>query len=629
MTKMLASVTGLGGGGNRLPGGADIVDLKDPTDGALGAVATEDHRTGRDSIAGRRPDSAVCGDLPMEPEAIRAKAEEIAATGVDYVKIGFFPSRNAAACAEALTPLAAHNEADSRAVCRQRTGFRNCCRCLARHGFHGVMVDTADKSEGPLARPYAAGREFRHFVQARQGARPDGGSGRIARSAGHSKAVAAYNPDFLGFRGALCAGGGARRSIDAERGGADTRADPGRAAGPLRAASTIDCWRRAAILPAARSGARNGQDLRPRFRAAGADRRLQFRARPHPEGALRRHRRRAAGDPEPGGHAPRVLLRHHHGRHPRHRRARPCRARARRWPNRWPRMSWRIRVSCGSRCGSKSWSSGPAASASRSSARAPRKSRRQSDPARSRATRSGSRPRQEGRHLVRPAVVKLGGSTARQAEMGAWIAALAACQPADRHRAGRRAVRRSGARRAEARSAFPTLQRTRWRSWPWTSSPRSFSTVMNGWCPRARWTRSSTLQQVGKVPVWLPSAMAIAAPDIPACWDVTSDSLAAWLAGKLGRRGAAADQADRCIHRRRRRCDSLTAQGHRRCRHLPPCCRAGVELHRCRPARCSCGSAGLARLGRLAGKRIAHDRASHGGRANRMAKLHTPRWAWA
>ena len=44
---------------------------------------------------------AVCGDLPMVPETIRVKTEEIAATGVDYVKIGFFPSGDAEASATA------------------------------------------------------------------------------------------------------------------------------------------------------------------------------------------------------------------------------------------------------------------------------------------------------------------------------------------------------------------------------------------------------------------------------------------------------------------------------------------------------------------------------------------------
>jgi aspartokinase-like uncharacterized kinase len=37
-----------------------------------------------------------------------------------------------------------------------------------------------------------------------------------------------------------------------------------------------------------------------------------------------------------------------------------------------------------------------------------------------------------------------------------------------------------------------------------------------------------------RVPVWAPARMVLCAKDVPASWDVTSDSLAAWLAGKLG-----------------------------------------------------------------------------------------------
>lgn len=39
-----------------------------------------------------------------------------------------------------------------------------------------------------------------------------------------------------------------------------------------------------------------------------------------------------------------------------------------------------------------------------------------------------------------------------------------------------------------------------------------------------------------QVPVWLPTRMVLAAREIPWSWDVTSDSLAAWLAGVLGAR---------------------------------------------------------------------------------------------
>jgi dihydroneopterin aldolase len=38
----------------------------------------------------------------------------------------------------------------------------------------------------------------------------------------------------------------------------------------------------------------------------------------------------------------------------------------------------------------------------------------------------------------------------------------------------------------------------------------------------------------GSIPVWLPTAMALADPDIPESWEMTSDSLAAWLARKIG-----------------------------------------------------------------------------------------------
>jgi dihydroneopterin aldolase len=55
-----------------------------------------------------------------------------------------------------------------------------------------------------------------------------------------------------------------------------------------------------------------------------------------------------------------------------------------------------------------------------------------------------------------------------------------------------------------------------------------------------RFVPARSLQEIGavlargRVPVWLPSALALSAPEIPQSWGVTSDSLAAWLAGKLG-----------------------------------------------------------------------------------------------
>ena len=40
--------------------------------------------------------------------------------------------------------------------------------------------------------------------------------------------------------------------------------------------------------------------------------------------------------------------------------------------------------------------------------------------------------------------------------------------------------------------------------------------------------------RTGKVAVWSPTRAVLGAKDIPCSWDVTGDSLAAWLAGRIG-----------------------------------------------------------------------------------------------
>src|SRR5690606_19803601 len=97
-----ASVTGMDEARIALAGGADIIDLKNPRDGALGALAPEQVCEAITDIAGRRPVSAVCGNVPMEPDELRAVAEEMAAAGVDYLKVGIPSAEEARTSADAL-----------------------------------------------------------------------------------------------------------------------------------------------------------------------------------------------------------------------------------------------------------------------------------------------------------------------------------------------------------------------------------------------------------------------------------------------------------------------------------------------------------------------------------------------
>jgi uncharacterized protein (UPF0264 family) len=202
MTMLLASVTGSREAELAISHGADIVDLKDPTKGALGALEPSVVCDAVKVIAGRRPVSAVIGDVPMEPDQINAAVRTMAATGVDYVKVGLFAGPGRGECIRALAALA------------QRTKlvgvmFIDCepdnelIGHMAKSGFAGAMLDTAQKNGARLldhADPAAIG----DFVRA---CRSHGLFTGLAGSleAADVPRLLLLAPDYLGFRGALCA----------------------------------------------------------------------------------------------------------------------------------------------------------------------------------------------------------------------------------------------------------------------------------------------------------------------------------------------------------------------------------------------------------------------------------------
>jgi aspartokinase-like uncharacterized kinase len=131
------------------------------------------------------------------------------------------------------------------------------------------------------------------------------------------------------------------------------------------------------------------------------------------------------------------------------------------------------------------------------------------------------------------AVVKLGGSTAQAAEMNAWIDALAASSlplvivPGGGPFADQ--VREAQKRLGFSDAAAHTMAILAMEQFGHVILDRHVKLA----AARSPEEIGQTLAR-GQVPVWLPSAMAIGAAGIPASWDITSDSLAAWLAGKLG-----------------------------------------------------------------------------------------------
>jgi dihydroneopterin aldolase len=133
---------------------------------------------------------------------------------------------------------------------------------------------------------------------------------------------------------------------------------------------------------------------------------------------------------------------------------------------------------------------------------------------------------------VKPVVVKLGGSTASAGEMGLWADALAgAALPL--------AVVPGGGpfadqvRLAQPRMGFSDRAA---HAMAILAMEQFAHVILDG---RPRLAAARTLDEMrqalagGRIPVWLPSSLALAAADIRQSWDITSDSLAAWLAGRL------------------------------------------------------------------------------------------------
>lgn len=202
MTGMLASVGNQAEALVVLEAGADIIDLKAPAAGSLGALPGEEVRSIVARLGGQRPFSATVGDLPMDPNRVLEAAENMAATGVDYVKVGFFPGGDWSGTIRALALLAARGTRLVAVLFGDQNPDLARVAELAEAGFAGAMLDTMDKQRGSLTQ-VCAPDYLRAFVAETQSHDLLCGLAGSLRSS-DIPPLLELRPDYLGFRGALC-----------------------------------------------------------------------------------------------------------------------------------------------------------------------------------------------------------------------------------------------------------------------------------------------------------------------------------------------------------------------------------------------------------------------------------------
>jgi len=148
-----------------------------------------------------------------------------------------------------------------------------------------------------------------------------------------------------------------------------------------------------------------------------------------------------------------------------------------------------------------------------------------------------ARPREDAyTNPASPWVVKLGGSLSRSPRLAQWLGAVAACSVPVAVVPGGGAFA-DQVRESQAQWGFGEAAAHHMALLAMDQMGRMFAALEPAlrMCSAIEDFRAASAN--GSAAVWLPSAMALGQDGIEESWDVTSDSLAAWLAGRLGARG--------------------------------------------------------------------------------------------
>jgi uncharacterized protein (UPF0264 family) len=203
MSKWLASVQSLEEAQTLAGCLPDILDLKNPAAGALGALPQDTVSDIANWASGRCLVSATVGDLPMQADIIADAVRQMAASGVDYVKVGLFAAPGLADCIGQLQPsLRTLNKPVIAVLFADQIHDISLIEAIKQAGFAGVMLDTAAKNGQGLLDHWTTA-ELRAFVElSRQHTLLCGLAGALKLE--DIDRLESLGADYLGFRSALC-----------------------------------------------------------------------------------------------------------------------------------------------------------------------------------------------------------------------------------------------------------------------------------------------------------------------------------------------------------------------------------------------------------------------------------------
>lgn len=217
-TQLLISVTSIEEAQIVLENGADIIDLKEPSAGALGALPIERIKaivayvkSAKDADA--KLTSATIGDLPMQPELLLSHIAQLSTTDVDIIKVGFFDTDDYQPCLDALMPIAQAGTKLIAVLFAEATYPKDLIADIKAAGFIGVMLDTANKNGLTLLDHYSEEKRSEFAENVFKLGMQLGLAGSLKLH--HVDLIKDINPSYIGFRGGVCDGNQRQLALDA------------------------------------------------------------------------------------------------------------------------------------------------------------------------------------------------------------------------------------------------------------------------------------------------------------------------------------------------------------------------------------------------------------------------------
>lgn len=203
MTQALVSVKNASECALALAQGVALIDMKQPSQGALGALELPLVQQLVEQVQGHALTSATLGDIPPHHPTVPHKIAAMQGTGVDVIKLAMLDIRHAQQALYGLQASAQHSQLIA-VLFAEQTYPDDLLLVLAQLGFVGAMWDTQGKQHS--LRHYFTNTELQAFVEeCRALGLLCGLAGALQINDWH--ALQPLQADYLGFRGGLCDNG--------------------------------------------------------------------------------------------------------------------------------------------------------------------------------------------------------------------------------------------------------------------------------------------------------------------------------------------------------------------------------------------------------------------------------------